>query len=54
MAWVTPLTPLVQLARGVSVGELGVVHVWCAAYVLVLAVVFYLLAARFMRQRLTR
>lgn len=54
VAWVMPLTPLVQLARGLSLGVLSEVHLWCALYVLVLAAVLYPIAVRCMGRRLLK
>jgi lipooligosaccharide transport system permease protein len=54
VAWVMPLTPLVQLARGISLGVLTEVHLWCAVYVVVLSAVLYPIAVRCMARRLLK
>jgi len=52
VAWVMPLTPLVQLGRGFAMGDLTVVHAWCGLYVVVLTLVLFPLAVRCMQRRL--
>ena len=54
VAWAAPLTPLVQIGRAISIGEFGMIHVWCAVYAVVLAAVLYLVAVRLMRRRLMK
>lgn len=54
IAWAAPLTPLVELARGMALGELGRVHAYCALYVLLLTALLYPLAVRLMQRRLMK
>ncbi len=54
VAWVAPLTPLVELARGVALADLGWTHVYCAVYVLGLTALLYPLAVALMRRRLMK
>jgi lipooligosaccharide transport system permease protein len=54
VAWAAPLTPLVELARGVSTGSLGGVHVLCTVYVVVLTGLLYPLAVFLLRRRLMK
>ncbi len=54
VAWAAPLTPLVELARGFSIGPLGLTHLYCALYVLALAALLYPLAVVLMRRRLMK
>lgn len=54
VAWFAPLTPLVELARGMALGKLGLVHVYCTFYVLALTAVLYPLAVALMRRRLMK
>ncbi|MCC5873012.1 MAG: ABC transporter permease [Gammaproteobacteria bacterium] len=54
VAWAAPLTPLVELARGMALGELGRVHIYCALYVLALTALLYPLAVHLMRRRLMK
>lgn len=54
VAWAMPLTPLVELGRGMALGALTQLHLWCALYVLVLSAALYPLALACMRRRLLR
>lgn len=54
VAWAAPLTPLVELARGMASGELGRVHGYSALYVLLLSALLYPLAVTLMRRRLMK
>ena len=54
IAWAAPLTPLVELARGVSTGSRGMLHVYCTLYVLALAAVLYPTALVLLRRRLLK
>jgi lipooligosaccharide transport system permease protein len=52
VAWATPLTPLVHLGRGFSVGSLDLSHLWSAVYTLVLTAVLFPLAVALLKRRL--
>ncbi|MEM1437022.1 MAG: ABC transporter permease [Pseudomonadota bacterium] len=54
VAWAAPLTPLVQLGRGLCTGELTALHGWCALYVCVLSPMLYVIAVQAMRRRLLK
>lgn len=52
VAWVTPLTPLVHLGRGVCVGVLDATHLASAVYAVVLSIALIPLATVLLRRRL--
>lgn len=54
LAWAAPLTPLVQLGRGFAEGDLGRVHLLCAAYVVALVAVLYPLGVALLSRRLLK
>lgn len=54
VAWVAPLTPLVQIGRGFAEGSLGREHLLWAAYTLAMIAVLIPLAIRSMRRRLLK
>ncbi|HSG89907.1 MAG TPA: ABC transporter permease [Pseudomonadales bacterium] len=54
VAWAMPLTALVELARGFAVGDLTLVHLWCALWVTGLSALLYPLAVRCMGARLLK
>ena len=54
VAWLAPLTPLVQLARELSLGQLQPAALWQVGYVLMLCALFYGIAVALMRRRLLK
>jgi len=54
LAWAAPLTPGVQLARGFTQGAFTATHAWCAAYLVLLSLLFYPLSVRLLRRRLVK
>ncbi len=54
LAWIAPLTPLVQLGRSFALGSLGTADALCAAYAAGLAIALYPLAVTLLRRRLLK
>lgn len=53
LSWLAPLTPVVMLSRALFRGEFQPVHIGALAYILAVSALFFALALRSMRRRLT-
>ena len=54
IAWATPLTPSVHLARGFITGDLGMSHLFSGLYVVGLIVVLFPIASALLHRRLVK
>ena len=54
IAWATPLTPSVHLARGFVTGDLGMSHLFSALYVIGMTAVLFPIASALLHRRLVK